>query len=93
VTPLLHQARFHKSAGLRTLHVPLGKLHTERLLPADGDIRRIVDRILALRALAPPAWQNPKVPCCPVAAAIPLCTRPYSWPWRMPPGGLAAPLP
>jgi site-specific recombinase XerD len=37
------------------LHVPLGKLHTERLLPADDDIRRIVARILALRALAPPA--------------------------------------
>jgi site-specific recombinase XerD len=37
------------------LHVPLGKLHTERLVPADGDVRRTVARILALRALAPPA--------------------------------------
>jgi site-specific recombinase XerD len=37
------------------LHVPLGKLHTERLVPADTDIRQIVDRILALRAAAPPA--------------------------------------
>jgi site-specific recombinase XerD len=37
------------------LHVPLGKLHTERLVPADEDTRRIVARILALRALAPPA--------------------------------------
>jgi site-specific recombinase XerD len=37
------------------LHVPLGKLHTERLVPADADIRQIVDRILALRASAPPA--------------------------------------
>ena len=37
------------------LHVPLGKLHTERLVPADEDVRRIVARILALRALAPPA--------------------------------------
>jgi site-specific recombinase XerD len=37
------------------LHVPLGKLHTERLVPADEDIRRIVARIVALRALAPPA--------------------------------------
>jgi site-specific recombinase XerD len=35
------------------LHVPLGKLHTERLVPADADIRHIVDRILALRASAP----------------------------------------
>ena len=37
------------------LHVPIGKLHTERLVPADADIRRIVARILALRAVAPPA--------------------------------------
>jgi len=37
------------------LHVPLGKLHTERLVPADSDIRQIVDRILALRAAALPA--------------------------------------
>jgi site-specific recombinase XerD len=37
------------------LHVPLGKLHTERLVPADEDVRRIVARILTLRALAPPA--------------------------------------
>jgi site-specific recombinase XerD len=36
-----------------TLHVPLGKLHNERLVPADSEIRRIVERILALRALAP----------------------------------------
>jgi site-specific recombinase XerD len=38
------------------LHVPLGKLHTERLIPADDDIRNIVARILTLRSLAPPAW-------------------------------------
>jgi site-specific recombinase XerD len=37
------------------LHVPLGKLHTERLVPADADIRQIVARILDLRASAPPA--------------------------------------
>jgi site-specific recombinase XerD len=37
------------------LHVPLGKLHTERLVPADHDVQRIVARILTLRALAPPA--------------------------------------
>jgi site-specific recombinase XerD len=35
------------------LHVPLGKLHTERLVPVDEELRRIVARILALRALAP----------------------------------------
>ena len=37
------------------LHVPLGKLHTERLVPADPEIRRIVARILELRAQASPA--------------------------------------
>jgi site-specific recombinase XerD len=37
------------------LHVPLGKLHTERLVPVDKDGQRIMARILALRALAPPA--------------------------------------
>ena len=37
------------------LHVPLGKLHTERLVPADAEVRRLVARIQVLRALAPPA--------------------------------------
>ena len=37
------------------LHVPLGKLHNERLVPADPELRRIVERILALRTLAPPS--------------------------------------
>jgi site-specific recombinase XerD len=37
------------------LHVPLGKLHTERMVPADAELRCIVARILALRAVAPPA--------------------------------------
>jgi site-specific recombinase XerD len=36
------------------LHVPLGKLRTERMVPADEDIQRIVARILALRTAAPP---------------------------------------
>jgi site-specific recombinase XerD len=36
------------------LHVPLGKLHTERLVPADAEVRRIIVRILALRPLARP---------------------------------------
>jgi len=35
------------------LHVPLGKLHTERLVPADTEVRRIVERILTLRRLVP----------------------------------------
>ena len=39
----------------RALHVPLGKLHTERLVPADIEVRRIVERILELRPSAPAA--------------------------------------
>jgi site-specific recombinase XerD len=35
------------------LHVPLGKLHTERMVPADEKVRQFVSRILALRAQAP----------------------------------------
>jgi site-specific recombinase XerD len=38
------------------LQVPLGKLHTERLVPADPELRQIVERILALRASAPPSY-------------------------------------
>jgi site-specific recombinase XerD len=39
------------------LHVPLGKLHTERLVPADPELRQIVERILALRtSAAPPSY-------------------------------------
>lgn len=34
------------------LHVPLGKLHSERWVPADDHIRQIVARILALRGSA-----------------------------------------
>jgi site-specific recombinase XerD len=37
------------------LHVPLGKLHTERLLPADPQLRHLVERLRALRASASPA--------------------------------------
>jgi site-specific recombinase XerD len=40
---------------LWAIHVPLGKLHTERLVPADAEVRRIVARLLELRALAKPA--------------------------------------
>ena len=37
------------------LHVPLGKLHTERLVPADTEVRRVVERILTLRTSVPPS--------------------------------------
>ena len=41
--------------GQWALHVPLGKLRTERLVPVDDDGRQLVARLLSLRALAPPA--------------------------------------
>jgi site-specific recombinase XerD len=34
------------------LHVPIGKLHNERLVPVDANTRRTVARLLELRALA-----------------------------------------
>jgi site-specific recombinase XerD len=37
------------------LHVPLGKLHTERLVPLDPQGLHLIERILELRALASPA--------------------------------------
>ena len=40
---------------LWAIHVPLGKLHTERLVPADPEVRRIVARLLELRALTKPS--------------------------------------
>jgi site-specific recombinase XerD len=36
------------------LHVPIGKLHTERLVPLDSEGLRLIERILELRALASP---------------------------------------
>jgi site-specific recombinase XerC len=40
------------------LHVPLGKLHTERLVPVDEDTRQIISRILVLRAQAPASQRD-----------------------------------
>jgi len=37
------------------LRIPLGKLHTERMFPADPAIRQTVERILTLRSLHPTA--------------------------------------
>lgn len=34
------------------VHIPIGKMHTERLVPADSEVRRIVARILTLCAQA-----------------------------------------
>ncbi len=45
----------HVGADQWALHVPLGKLHTERLVPLDVEGLRLLNRILELRALASPA--------------------------------------
>src|SRR5207245_584949 len=37
------------------LHVPLGKLHTARLVPLDSEGLRLLNRIQELRAMASPA--------------------------------------
>ena len=60
------------------LHVPLGKLHTERLVPVDQDGRRIMDRILALRALAPAARLANRCPCSQFPTAPPAPISPAS---------------
>ena len=36
------------------VHIPIGKMHTERLVPADSEVQRIVARILTLRSQASP---------------------------------------
>jgi site-specific recombinase XerD len=44
----------HVGPGQWALHVPLGKLHNERLVPLDSEGLRLVHRILELRAQASP---------------------------------------
>jgi site-specific recombinase XerD len=44
------------------LHVPLGKLHSERLVPVDEETRRIVARLVELRALPPAIGRRGRVP-------------------------------
>ena len=39
-------------ANAWALHVPIGKLHNERLVPVDADARRTIGRLLELRTLA-----------------------------------------
>jgi site-specific recombinase XerD len=39
-------------ANTWALHVPIGKLHNERLVPVDADTRRTIGRLLELRTLA-----------------------------------------
>ena len=67
------------------LHVPLGKLHTERLVPADDDLRQIVARILVLRALAPPArLQSPRASCRRVPGTLTPYVKLCCGHWRLP---------
>jgi hypothetical protein len=47
------------------LHVPLGKLHTERLVPVDDNGRQIIARIRELRARVSPSadsFEQPEQP-------------------------------
>jgi len=44
----------HLGAEDWAIHVPLGKLHSERWVPVDDEIRHTVDRILALRGTTQP---------------------------------------
>ena len=44
----------HVGSKQWALHVPLGKLHTERLVPLDSEGRRLLNRILEWRALVSP---------------------------------------
>jgi integrase len=41
----------HLGAGQWVLHVPVGKLHSERWVPVDEEARAVVNRLLFLRAL------------------------------------------
>lgn len=45
--------------GQWALHVPLGKLHTERLVPVDDEVRQMVARMLSLRTPAPSSSSAP----------------------------------
>jgi site-specific recombinase XerD len=40
--------------GEWAVHIPIGKMHNERLVPADSEVRRIVARILTLRSQESP---------------------------------------
>ena len=64
------------------LHVPLGKLHSERLVPVDQETRHIVARLLELRALPPAIGRRGQVPT-PVpespAFLLPRYRQPHYW--------------
>jgi len=52
------------------IHVSLGKLHTERWVPVDDEVRRILDRLVSLRSpttsssqVEPSPWLLPRTRC------------------------------
>jgi len=61
------------------LHVPLGKLHSERLVPVDEETRRIVARLVQLRALPPAIGRRRRVPIPESQAFLLSRYRPKYW--------------
>jgi integrase len=43
----------HLAADQWALHVPLGKMHNDRLVPVDGEVRSLIERLQFLRTLPP----------------------------------------
>ena len=60
------------------LHVPLGKLHSERLVPVDEETRRVVARLVELRALPPALGRRRRVPTS-VSESLLSRYRPKYW--------------
>ncbi|HEX8813401.1 MAG TPA: site-specific integrase [Terracidiphilus sp.] len=61
------------------LHVPLGKLHSERLVPVDEETRRIVARLVQLRALPPAIGRRRRTPLPESQAFLLSRYRPKYW--------------
>ena len=57
------------------LHVPLGKLHSERLVPVEEETKRIVARIVELRTQAPMVRRRRRASTCEVQAQAFLLPR------------------
>jgi site-specific recombinase XerD len=61
------------------LHVPLGKLHSERLVPVDEETRRIVARLVQLRTLPPATGRRVPTPVPGSQAFLLSRYRPRYW--------------
>jgi len=57
------------------LHVPLGKLHSERLVPVEEETKRIVARMVELRTQTPMVRRRRRVPSCGHQAQVFLLPR------------------